>query len=175
MELIINWVKVILTSIIAFIVAITVCLLIEVFGGAIGGILGSIPSTVVPGSYVILTDAGDNVDAAIAGMFSFPLGMLLSYLCVIPRMSRFCLYLCHLSARLEDPAPVPPQNDGEVAQTHDPHRCQYWIVVCRRCSSHLDPEVAPLRRHSPLRLQSYHCPLHNHHRSDLLLESPRVS
>ncbi|KAK8809754.1 hypothetical protein WA158_000697 [Blastocystis sp. Blastoise] len=71
--LLINWLKVSLTSVVAFVVAITVCLLIEVFGGVVGGILGSIPSTVVPGSYVILTDAAD-AEQAISGMFAFPLG-----------------------------------------------------------------------------------------------------
>ncbi|KAK8809749.1 hypothetical protein WA158_000692 [Blastocystis sp. Blastoise] len=82
-EVTINWLKVGLSCGVAFIVAIAVCVGIEAFGGAVGGILGTVPSTILPASYVLLTEAKTEYDA-IAGCFGFPLGASCSSFIFLP-------------------------------------------------------------------------------------------
>lgn len=72
-----NFGKIFLSSGCAFAMAILVALLIETFGGAVGSILGTVPSTIIPSAYVILTeltnteeDRTNTMLACIFGMFA---------------------------------------------------------------------------------------------------------
>ena len=69
--------KVFFSSGCAFLMAIFVALMIEKFGGAVGSIIGTIPSTIIPSVYMIITqtslsveDRTNSVLACIYGMFA---------------------------------------------------------------------------------------------------------
>lgn len=71
-----NFVKIFVSSGVAFVMAIAFAYLIETFGGATGGIIASFPTTIVPAVYIILEDSTqplqtrfDSTMASIIGMF----------------------------------------------------------------------------------------------------------
>lgn len=71
-----NFVKIFVSSGVAFVMAITFAYLIETFGGATGGIIASFPTTIIPAVYIILEDSTqplqtrfDSTMASIIGMF----------------------------------------------------------------------------------------------------------
>lgn len=71
-----NYVKIFVSSGVAFVMAIAFAYLIETFGGATGGIIASFPTTIIPAVYIILEDSTqplqtrfDSTMASIIGMF----------------------------------------------------------------------------------------------------------
>ena len=71
-----NFVKIFVSSGVAFVMAIAFAYLIETFGGATGGIIASFPTTIIPAVYIILEDSTqplqtrfDSTMASIIGMF----------------------------------------------------------------------------------------------------------
>ena len=69
-----NWTKAIVSGSAGFVIAIVVAICIERCGGAIGGIIVSIPTTVVPTSYIFLTDNGKTRVEQAASLFATPIG-----------------------------------------------------------------------------------------------------
>ena len=71
-----NFVKIFVSSGVAFVMAIAFAYLIETFGGATGGNIASFPTTIIPAVYIILEDSTqplqtrfDSTMASIIGMF----------------------------------------------------------------------------------------------------------
>ena len=90
-----NYVKIIISSTVAFFMSIIVALLIETFGGAVGSIIGTVPSTIVPAIYVILTEDSltkqqkiDSVVACLFGMFATDLLFMPSWKYIPPRLPK---------------------------------------------------------------------------------------
>lgn len=69
-----NWTKAIVSGGVGFVIAIVVAICIERCGGAIGGIIVSIPSTVVPTSFIFLTEGGKTRAEQAASLFATPIG-----------------------------------------------------------------------------------------------------
>ena len=90
-----NYVKIIISSTVAFFMSIIVALLIETFGGAVGSIIGTVPSTIVPAIYVILTEDSltkqqkiDSVVACLFGMFATDILFMPSWKYIPPRLPK---------------------------------------------------------------------------------------
>lgn len=90
-----NFVKIFLSSGIAFFMAILVAILIEKFGGAIGSVIGTLPFTIIPAAYIIITEQSKTVDerveslmACLYGMLSTDLLFLPSWRVIPPRLPR---------------------------------------------------------------------------------------
>ena len=71
-----NWFKIFISGAVAFGMSIAVTVLIENLGGALGSIIATIPSTIIPGVVIILTEEGRTMDqrydaiiACLYGMF----------------------------------------------------------------------------------------------------------
>lgn len=69
-----NWTKAIVSGSAGFVIAIVVAICIERCGGAIGGIIVSIPTTVVPTSFIFLTESGKTRVEQAASLFATPIG-----------------------------------------------------------------------------------------------------
>ena len=67
---------VLLAALMAGIVATTVTVLIEKYGGVVGGILGTIPTTIIPASIGMASEGGN--DALIVSLAIVPAGMLIN-------------------------------------------------------------------------------------------------
>jgi hypothetical protein len=67
---------VLLAALMAGIVATTVTVLIEKYGGVLGGILGTIPTTIIPASIGMASEGGN--DALIVSLAIVPAGMLIN-------------------------------------------------------------------------------------------------
>jgi hypothetical protein len=67
---------VLLAALMAGVVATTVTVLIEKYGGVLGGILGTIPTTIIPASIGIASEGGN--DALIISLAIVPSGMLIN-------------------------------------------------------------------------------------------------
>ena len=73
-----NFVKVFISSGVAFFMAILVALLIETFGGAVGSVIGTLPSTIIPAAYILLTEESKSVEERTESMIAcFCLQMIL--------------------------------------------------------------------------------------------------
>ena len=69
-----NWTKAIVSGSAGFVIAIVVAICIERCGGAIGGIIVSIPTTVVPTSFIFLSVCGKTRVEQAASLFATPIG-----------------------------------------------------------------------------------------------------
>ena len=67
---------VLLAALMAGIVATTVTVLIEKYGGVVGGILGTIPTTIIPASIGMASEGGN--EALIVSLAIVPAGMLIN-------------------------------------------------------------------------------------------------
>ena len=67
---------VLVAALMAGIVATTVTVLIEKYGGVVGGILGTIPTTIIPASIGMAAEGGN--DALIISLAIVPAGMLIN-------------------------------------------------------------------------------------------------
>ena len=70
------WIKTIVSAAVGFLIAIGVAISIEKCGGAIGGIIGSVPTTIVPTSYIFLTESGLSRLEQAESLFAAPIGNL---------------------------------------------------------------------------------------------------
>lgn len=68
------WIKTIVSAAVGFLIAIGVAISIEKCGGAIGGIIGSVPTTIVPTSYIFLTESGLSRLEQAESLFAAPIG-----------------------------------------------------------------------------------------------------
>ena len=73
------WTKTIVSGSVGFLIAIVVAICIEKCGGAIGGIISSVPTTIVPTSYVILTQTGVTKQQQAESLFAAPIGKCYSF------------------------------------------------------------------------------------------------
>ena len=73
-----NWVRFGISGSIGFIIAIVMAICIERCGGAIGGVISSVPTTILPTSYVFLTEAGQTPLEQSESLFAAPIGMILA-------------------------------------------------------------------------------------------------
>ena len=69
-----DWFKTGLTSCVGFVIAVVVAICIEHCGGAVGGIIASVPTTIVPTSYIFLSDEGVSKEVHAQSLFSSPIG-----------------------------------------------------------------------------------------------------
>lgn len=76
--------KIILTSSLAFFIAIGVALLIEKLGGALGSIIGTIPSTHIPSIYLILTETNQSFEGKTESALAFAVGVFVTNLLFMP-------------------------------------------------------------------------------------------
>lgn len=90
-----NFVKIFISSGVAFVFAILVAVLIETFGGAIGSVIGTLPFTIIPAAFIIITEQTKTVDerveslmACLYGMLSTDLLFLPSWRVIPPRLPR---------------------------------------------------------------------------------------
>lgn len=90
-----NFVKIFISSGVAFVFAILVAVLIETFGGAIGSVIGTLPFTIIPAAFIIITEQTKTVDerveslmACLYGMLSTDLLFLPSWRAIPPRLPR---------------------------------------------------------------------------------------
>ena len=74
-----NWTKAVLSGTVGFVIAIVVAIAIERCGGAIGGIIVSVPTTIVPTSYVLLTESGKTKLEHAESLFAAPIGIQSCY------------------------------------------------------------------------------------------------
>lgn len=70
------WVKTLVSASVGFLIAIIVAICIEKCGGAIGGVISSVPTTIVPTSYVFLTDSGRTATEQVESLFAAPIGII---------------------------------------------------------------------------------------------------
>lgn len=73
-----NWARFVISGSIGFIIAIVMAICIERCGGAIGGVISSVPTTILPTSYVFLTEAGQTPLEQSESLFAAPIGMILA-------------------------------------------------------------------------------------------------
>ena len=71
-----HWIKTIVSAAVGFLIAIGVAISIEQCGGAVGGIIGSVPTTIVPASYIFLTESGLSRLEQAESLFAAPIGKL---------------------------------------------------------------------------------------------------
>lgn len=79
-----NFVKVFISSGVAFFMAILVALLIETFGGAVGSVIGTLPSTIIPAAYILLTEESKSVEERTESMIACLFGMLATDILFMP-------------------------------------------------------------------------------------------
>ena len=79
-----NFVKVFISSGVAFFMAILVTLLIETFGGAVGSVIGTLPSTIIPAAYILLTEESKSVEERTESMIACLFGMLATDILFMP-------------------------------------------------------------------------------------------
>lgn len=78
------WVKTLVSASVGFLIAIIVAICIEKCGGAIGGVISSVPTTIVPTSYVFLTDSGRTATEQVESLFAAPIGIIATNLVFLP-------------------------------------------------------------------------------------------
>lgn len=90
-----NYVKIIISSVVAFFMSIIVALLIETFGGAVGSIIGTVPTTIIPAIYVVLTtdtlskeEKINSVVACLFGMLATDILFMPSWKVIPPRLPK---------------------------------------------------------------------------------------
>lgn len=54
--------KVLISASLAFFMSIAVAYLIETFGGAVGSVIGTIPSTILPAAYILMTEESKTIE-----------------------------------------------------------------------------------------------------------------
>ena len=79
-----NFVKIFISSGVAFFMAILEALLIETFGGAIGSVIGTLPSTIIPAAYILLTEESKSVEERTESMIACLFGMLATDILFMP-------------------------------------------------------------------------------------------
>lgn len=79
-----NFGKIFLSSGCAFLMAILVALLIETFGGAVGSIIGTVPSTIVPATYMFLTETSSSIEERTNSMLACIFGMFATDVLFMP-------------------------------------------------------------------------------------------
>ena len=65
-----NFVKIFISSGVAFVFAILVAVLIETFGGAIGSVIGTLPFTIIPAAFIIITEQTKTVDERVESLMA---------------------------------------------------------------------------------------------------------
>ena len=83
-SLLMFWVKTLVSAGVGFLIAIIVAICIEKCGGAIGGVISSAPTTIVPTSYVFLTEAGRTPVEQAESLFAAPIGIIATNLIFLP-------------------------------------------------------------------------------------------
>lgn len=83
-SLLMFWVKTLVSASVGFLIAIIVAICIEKCGGAIGGVISSVPTTIVPTSYVFLTDSGRTATEQVESLFAAPIGIIATNLVFLP-------------------------------------------------------------------------------------------
>lgn len=76
--------KVFISSGTAFLMAIAVALLIEKLGGGVGSVIGTIPSTILPASYIILTEASKSAEQKASSMIACIYGIFSTLILFMP-------------------------------------------------------------------------------------------
>ena len=76
--------KVFISSGSAFLMAIAVALLIERLGGAVGSVIGTIPSTIIPASYIILTELSKTKEERASSMLACIYGIFSTLILFMP-------------------------------------------------------------------------------------------
>ena len=79
-----NWGKVFLSAGCAFGMAVLVALLIETFGGAVGSVLGTVPSTILPSVYIILTEERNSIQDRVDSTLTCIFGMFATDVLFMP-------------------------------------------------------------------------------------------
>lgn len=79
-----NFVKVFISSGLAFCISITVAKLIETFGGAIGSAIGTVPSIILPASYIIMTNSALTETEVLESLLGCAYGVFSTSLLFIP-------------------------------------------------------------------------------------------
>ena len=82
--MVINYFKVLLSSGIAFFIAILVALLIEKLGGALGSIIGTVPTTLIPAAYLIMTEASSSEQEKVDSTLALVFGILATDIMFMP-------------------------------------------------------------------------------------------
>lgn len=77
-------VKAIVSASIGFLIAIIMAICIERFGGAVGGIISSVPTTILPTTYVFFSDVSKTNYQQAESLFAAPIGILATNLFFLP-------------------------------------------------------------------------------------------
>lgn len=125
------WTKTIVSGSVGFLIAIVVAICIEKCGGAIGGIISSVPTTIVPTSYVILTQTGVSRKQQAESLYAAPIG---NYHSLCPLMRRYSRYKSRVSPSMEDS----PCSSGEEYEEYT-HRFPHSLYFPDRlvCSGRI--------------------------------------
>ena len=123
-----NWARFAISGSVGFIIAIVVAICIEQCGGAIGGIITSMPTTILPTSYVFLTEAGRTPLEQSESLFAAPIGIRVIH-CVTTR------YFCNkpvFPACMEDsPCKAGKTFQQHCSDVHYPLCFIRYMVPCR--------------------------------------------
>ena len=87
-----NFVKLFVSSGVAFVMAIAFAYLIETFGGATGGIIASFPTTIIPAVYIILEDTTQPLQTRFDSAFACIIGMFCTNILFMPTWKLFPPY-----------------------------------------------------------------------------------
>lgn len=76
--------KAIISASVGFVIAIVMAICIERFGGAVGGIISSVPTTILPTTYVFFSDSSKNNIEQSESLFAAPIGIFATNLFFLP-------------------------------------------------------------------------------------------
>ena len=79
-----NFLKPTLSASVAFLMAIAVAFLIEKYGGAVGSVLGTVPSTIIPAIFIILSDSSKSVTDRVNSGLACVFGVFATNVCFMP-------------------------------------------------------------------------------------------
>ena len=76
--------KALVSASVGFVIAIVMAICIEQFGGAIGGIISSVPTTILPTTYVFFSDTTKTTEEQSNSLFAGPIGIFATNLFFLP-------------------------------------------------------------------------------------------
>ena len=79
-----NFLKPTLSASVAFLMAIAVACLIEKYGGAVGSVIGTVPSTIIPAIFIILSDNSKSIAERASSGLACVFGVFATNVCFMP-------------------------------------------------------------------------------------------
>ena len=76
--------KVLISASLAFFMSIAVAYLIETFGGAVGSVIGTIPSTILPAAYILMTEESKTIEQRTESLLACVFGVFATNIFFMP-------------------------------------------------------------------------------------------